>query len=212
MSTPLVRTWCCNTSADGPHRQGCEAREDDPIDYAGPVEIRSPTIVEALEGCTCFGPTVTAVDCPLHAGRVQLLPMPEGLIPPVKPEGLRPVSRLTAEQIREISQGIVANEYFVGSVAPADLWPIIFLPIGLGGLADIDLDTLGNIVERWSKAGDRGINGFPIFMSCVPVHTDDWAVIVEWVGRFAAAMGSVVDEMEVAVKDEPVKPVEKEGE
>jgi hypothetical protein len=218
MSEPVpVRTWCCNTPADGPHREGCdfEPREDNPVDYGGPFILGCPhtdldddgrclacdripdaelvpdlpTVAGLPEGCICPGPTVTDTSCPVHQKK--------------------PLPRLDAEQIREIAQGIVAHEYFVGSTAPVDLWPMIFMPIGLGGLADYDLDTLGNVVEKFSRAGDRGINGFPMFLSCVPIHRDDWAVIVEWVQKLLAAMSSGDDEMAAAASDEPVKPVEK---
>lgn len=37
--TGPVRTWCCHTPITGPHVKGCnyEPREDEPIDYTGPV-------------------------------------------------------------------------------------------------------------------------------------------------------------------------------
>lgn len=115
---------------------------------------------------------------------------PDGLgLDPKPGEKGKPVPRLDAAGVREMAQGIVTNQYFVGSQAPVDLWPMIFLPIGLGALADVDIDTLGMVVEEWSRAGDRGINGFPIFMSCKLVHVDDWAAVDEKVAAAVAALG-----------------------
>jgi hypothetical protein len=53
------------------------------------------------------------------------------------------------------------------------------MPIGLGGLGGVDVDQIGAIIEYLDKAGERSINGYPIFMSCRVVHKDDWAQVAE---------------------------------
>lgn len=159
MAATPVRTWCCNTPSDGPHREGCdfEPREDNPIDYAGPV-VTDPA--------------------PPQSGEKTSAP------------------RLTGEEIRQMVLDITGNKYFLGSSAPVEDWPMIFLPIGLGGLANVDIDTIGMVAEEWDKAGDRSINGYPIFLSCKIIHVDDWAVIVEKVQATVKAIHAVLDEMD----------------
>ncbi|TDO18130.1 hypothetical protein EV580_1312 [Mycobacterium sp. BK086] len=41
---PPLRTWCCGTPITDPHTPGCayEPREDNPVDYTGPVDVVDP--------------------------------------------------------------------------------------------------------------------------------------------------------------------------
>ena len=42
---------------------------------------------------------------------------------------------------------------------------------------------VGVIYEHYAKAGSRGINGYPMFMSCLILHREDWKIIREAADR-----------------------------
>ncbi len=44
---------------------------------------------------------------------------------------------------------------------------------------------VGVIYEHYAKAGPRGINGYPMFMSCLILHREDWKIIREAAAREA---------------------------
>jgi len=101
--------------------------------------------------------------------------------------------RMTDDQIKETVRGIVTGRYFTATMCPPDMVPKVFMPIGLGAAADLDWDTVGNIIEDLNKAGERGINDYPVFMSCRIVHKEDWQVIVERATKAAEALDQAVE-------------------
>lgn len=105
---------------------------------------------------------------------------------------LRPCPRLDEEQIKEVAMGLVKGRYFCGTMAPSDMLSMIFPIIALGGLSDIDPETVGNIIEELDKAGPRSVNGYPVFFSCRVIHKDDWEVIAEKATAAQAALDEVL--------------------
>lgn len=91
----------------------------------------------------------------------------------------RPIPRMTESEITELVTGLAQGRIYTGSQVPSDLLSMVFMPLALGGLEDIDVNTLGNVVEDIGKAGELSVNGYPIFMSCRLVHKDDWEIISE---------------------------------
>jgi len=100
---------------------------------------------------------------------------------------------MTEEQIKHTVRGLLARRIVTATMVPADMIGMVFMTIGLGGLGDIDLDTVGNIIEDLDKACERSINGYPVFMSCRVVHRDDWAVITERVVNAEAVLDRAVE-------------------
>ena len=101
--------------------------------------------------------------------------------------------RMTDDDIKDVVRGLVTGHIFTATDAPDDLLPMIFLPLGLAGNSDIDWETVGNVIERLDKAGERGINGYPIFLTCRLVHKDDWSLIAERALKAAEALEQAVE-------------------
>lgn len=102
--------------------------------------------------------------------------------------------RLTDDEIKETATKLVQARLFCASMAPPEMMPMIFMPLGLAGLPDdINPEDIGNIVEDLDKSMHFGVNGYPTFGSCRIVHKDDWAQIVERASRAQAAMEGVLD-------------------
>ena len=100
------------------------------------------------------------------------------------------IPRMTEDEIRSTVEGLVKGRIFTGTQVPPDMLHLVFMPLGLA--KDVDWDSLGNVIEDIDKAGPRGINGYPMFMSCRLVHKDDWAVIGERALAVQAAMDSAL--------------------
>ena len=91
----------------------------------------------------------------------------------------KPVPRMTDEQIADVVRGLVAGSIFTGAQCPPEMLTSVFMVLGLGGLGDVDPDTVGMIYEHMNKANEMAVNGFPTFLSCKFVHKDDWAIVAE---------------------------------
>jgi hypothetical protein len=94
---------------------------------------------------------------------------------------LQPVPRLTDDEIADVVRGLVAGSIFTAAQCPPEMLASVFVILGLGGLqqANIDPETIGMIYEYMDKAGERGINGYPMFFSCKLIHKDDWTIIAD---------------------------------
>ena len=100
-------------------------------------------------------------------------------MPDDKPKDPYVPPRMSEEELQKIVLGLVSGRIFTASEAPVDLVGMIFMPLGLGGLYTVDWEQVGNVIEYMDKAGPRGVNGYPIFMSCQLIHKDDWSIIAE---------------------------------
>lgn len=95
------------------------------------------------------------------------------------PEAELHISRMSDTKLREFVLGVLDGSLYTSrSVQDSKLIPMIFMPIALGGLKDMDEDKLkevGGLYARMSTAMPRSINGYPIFPEVALVHRDDWA-------------------------------------
>ena len=111
-----------------------------------------------------------------------------------EPTKLRECPRLTPEEITEVATGLVKGRYFTAAMCPPDMIPMVFMTLALGGLGDIDPETVGNIIENLDKAGPHSINNYPTFLSCRAIHKDDWPVIADKATAAQAAMEAALNE------------------
>ena len=105
---------------------------------------------------------------------------------------MHPAPRLTPEEITEVAEGLVKGRYFCATMCPPDMITSVFMIVALGGLANIEPDSIGNIIEDLDKAGPRSVNGYPCFFSCRVIHKADWAVIAEKATAAQAAMDAAL--------------------
>lgn len=59
---------------------------------------------------------------------------------------------------------------------------MVFMPIALGGLSKVNIETIGLIFEYWSAAGPRSINGMPTFTSLHIINRRDWDIVRKTAG------------------------------
>jgi hypothetical protein len=100
----------------------------------------------------------------------------------------KPVQRLPEDEIKKVVLGLVNGQVFTAADCPPDMIASVFMVVGMGGLADYDMDTVGMVYEWLNKANELGINGYPTFVSCRVVHTEDWKAITERAAKVAEAM------------------------
>ena len=101
---------------------------------------------------------------------------------------LRECPRMTEDQIIEMVTLLIQERLVVGSALPEHMLTLVFPIIAVGGLAELDPTTVGNVVENIDKAGPRAVNGYPMFFSCRVIHVEDWHTIVERYTRAKAAL------------------------
>jgi len=111
--------------------------------------------------------------------------------------------RKTPQELREFVEGVIANRYFLSVQIPEGsehLVKSIFLPLGLGALADWPKEELLNIGIVYGEYGPdvapRSINGFPMFFSCHIMHKDDWALADAAIRKVMKAQGEALDGLE----------------
>jgi hypothetical protein len=88
---------------------------------------------------------------------------------------------VTDEQLREFVLAYADGRIFTSADIPkgqeARLYPLIFMPVALGAFSNVrknDLKHVGVLWEYMNKAGPRGINGYPMFMSLRVLNRTDW--------------------------------------
>lgn len=94
------------------------------------------------------------------------------------------LTRKTAEELEALAAGIVRNEIFTDRhIAPHDLrlTTIIFAPLGFMDRKQLlrlqRKERPGMMYAPISKAGPRGINGYPMFFELHMVHPEDAEII-----------------------------------
>lgn len=99
------------------------------------------------------------------------------------------MERMSEEDMKKTVMGLATGDIFAGCmVHDPDLLSMVFMPIALGALTDIDLSDVGDIIADMKDAGPRAINGYPMFAQCRLVQKDDWDVIIERVAKTRAAL------------------------
>jgi hypothetical protein len=91
------------------------------------------------------------------------------------PVSKRAVPRMSEAALATLLRDICDGRVFTSEQVPdMDQLPMVFLPILFGGLADVDLTTLGILCAETETAMPWSINGLPVFSSMRLVHKDDW--------------------------------------
>lgn len=112
---------------------------------------------------------------------------------PDEPIEIKDVPRMDEDDIKKVAKGLVEGHIFCLDMAPEDMWPMIFMPLGMGAQLNYDMDQIGNVYEWLDKAGERGINGFPMFLSCKLAHKDDWLAVIERAKKIEDAVKAAME-------------------
>lgn len=102
-----------------------------------------------------------------------------------------PVPMKSAEELRKLARGIAMNEVFTDrhiTTHDQNMLPTIFMPILLGGLSGLDVETVGLIYEWNHAAGPRAINGYPMFLSCAFLHKDQTQAVLDHANKIRSVI------------------------
>jgi hypothetical protein len=111
---------------------------------------------------------------------------------------------MSDDEIRRLAVDVCEGRVFGTWNIPecdARLVGSIFLPVGLGALAEMpaeEIDRFGEIYEYMDKAGERAINGYPMFFSMRLLEKDDATALREEIGRYRAMKAEFVGPAAVA--------------
>jgi len=111
--------------------------------------------------------------------------------PKVKPHKIKSVP---SETIKEVARGIATGQVFTDRHVPEherNNLPMIFMPIALGAMNDVDLKSLGLLYENLSEALPRSVNGMPIFGSFKMLNKKDAEMAFDMAMRMRKAMDGV---------------------
>ena len=103
----------------------------------------------------------------------------------------------TDEELKDIAKGIVLGEIFSTLGMPEqdfNLLPVIFMPISLGAFADSskeEINDIGLMYEKLSKALPTGINGYPIFGSVRTLSNSETDIVKNYLIKYQAAMDNI---------------------
>ena len=103
-----------------------------------------------------------------------------------------PVPRMTEDEIQNMVLGLVHGRIFTAAQVPEGMLGTVFMPLVLGGLSDVDIEDVGNIVEDLSKASPWAVNGLPTFLSCRIIGKADWEIIAERARKAHEALNSAI--------------------
>jgi len=94
-----------------------------------------------------------------------------------------PLATMSEKDRRKVIVDFCAGRIFTSQMITeegehwANMLRMIFIPIVLGGLADLSEEDTGDVGVFWEyadQAGPRSINGYPIFFSMHIMHITDW--------------------------------------
>lgn len=93
------------------------------------------------------------------------------------------IPKKTPEEINELALAINRNEVFCSrQLRDPSLLSVVFMPIGLGAVADWpqeQLEDIGEIYSYIKDASPRSVNGYPSFFDVNFVNKEDWKTVVE---------------------------------
>ena len=130
-----------------------------------------------------------------------------------EPTEYRPVPDIPEPDLKRLAIGMAQGTVFTSLHLPpvtdeetmrehAQLVRSIFMPIGLGGLGDIDIKTLGFFWERFDKAGPRSVNGYPVFFSVNLVNAEQAKWVVRKYEEIRRATDEVFEDPEIEPEDD----------
>lgn len=106
------------------------------------------------------------------------------------------------KELNRLARDIVQQQVFLSVyIREADMQMLgmIFMPLGLGALADMseaEVNDIGVVYEYYDKAGPRSVNGYPIFFSCHIISRQDWEYVVKKVDGMREAMKAIMGEVD----------------
>lgn len=99
----------------------------------------------------------------------------------IKPGKVRP-PRLTEKGLHDLARDIVTNVVYISNDEHVDLtFPVMMF--AAPKMKKREINNIGALYERWSKAGPTAINGRPMFWSCMLLHKGDLAPLLDEVAR-----------------------------
>lgn len=104
------------------------------------------------------------------------------------------IPRLDRADAKALAKRIVKNEVYVAwSPEQLDYSFGMFLTIAVGSdaLSTEDLREVGMVWEEWSKANERGVNGYPTFFSAHLVTWPDRIKVQRECVRLSMALGDL---------------------
>lgn len=99
------------------------------------------------------------------------------------------IPRMSTEDLSKFVEDALSGAVFTSAQIPPSkdsVLPMVFLPLALGGLANLskkDLNEIGIFWEYYNKSLPRSINGLPIFMSAHVMHKDDWKIAYDTIQK-----------------------------
>ena len=97
-----------------------------------------------------------------------------------------PLSPLSDEAVRDLARDIVTNRVFI--TWKVEESQMCFLALALAPPDKLP-QNIGAVYEYYSEAGDRSINGLPMFFSARFVAVESMPAVVEEVRRMQVALG-----------------------
>lgn len=92
------------------------------------------------------------------------------------------IPRMTTIELRQFVLNYCSGLIFTSAdVSDRSMLPLVFLPLGMGGLSQLPESEIRNIGLFWehlSAAGPRSINGLPMFVSVHMMHKADVDIVV----------------------------------
>jgi hypothetical protein len=111
--------------------------------------------------------------------------------------GKQKVTAQPLEVLHQLAKDIVHGHIFTHRhLEDVKLVIHVFLPIGLGGLDDIDYSSLGMIYARRDSAIRLSINGHPVFRECSLLNKKDAKAV--W--KMANEMHEAVERVQIPAK------------
>lgn len=124
------------------------------------------------------------------------------------PEGEAPeVPRLGPDEFKAFVRDVLSGEIFVAEQLGSQiesLLGIVFIPIALGADVNFERSSIGTVYARYRDGTipNRGINGFPMFLTCGFVHREDWILIKKYVRREQERRAAALDDLDKEIHDE----------
>lgn len=100
-----------------------------------------------------------------------------------------PIERMAEDDLRELARRVVTNEVYV-AWTPEMMEYSFGAMLRLAGpsLAEEDVLSIGLVYDDMANAGERAINGYPMFLSMKLMHKDDVETFVDLCRRIDEAM------------------------
>ena len=104
----------------------------------------------------------------------------------------------TDDELKQIAKDIVGGLVFTDRHIPPDdrkaMLPMVFMPLMFAdekAIEQMKKDKIATLYEYYSKAGSRGINGYPIFASMYMLDDDEAKKVWEYHDKMQEALEKI---------------------